>query len=51
MGNCNARRDSYTRIGTGWTNSAYANDTAFKDFLTAAEWFTVKEIEVFEIAD
>jgi hypothetical protein len=29
----------------------YANDTAFKDFLTGAQCFTVKEIEVFEIAD
>jgi hypothetical protein len=29
----------------------YANDTAFEDFLTGAHKFTVKEIEVFEIAD
>jgi hypothetical protein len=28
----------------------YANDTAFEDFLTGAEQFTAKEIEVFEIA-
>jgi hypothetical protein len=27
------------------------NDTAFEDFFTGAENFTVKEIEVFEIAD
>jgi hypothetical protein len=32
-------------------NNTYANDTAFEDFLTGAEEFTVKEIEVFEIAD
>jgi hypothetical protein len=49
--NCNTNRHSYTRIGTRWSNSAYANDTAFEDFLTGAEKFTVKEIEVFEIAD
>jgi hypothetical protein len=29
----------------------YANDTAFEDFFTGAEKFTVKEIEVLEIAD
>jgi hypothetical protein len=29
----------------------YANNTAFKDFFTGAEQFTVKEIEVFEIVD
>jgi hypothetical protein len=49
--NCNTNRDSYTRIGTGGSDCAYANDTAFKDFLTGAQYFTVKEIEVFEIAD
>jgi hypothetical protein len=49
--NCNANRDSYTRIGTRCSNSAYANDTAFEDFLTGAGEVTVKEIEVFEIAD
>jgi hypothetical protein len=49
--NCNTNRDSYTSIGTHWRNSAYANDTAFEDFLTGAYNFTVKEIEVFEIAD
>jgi hypothetical protein len=49
--NCNTNRDSYTRIGTPYDNCVYANDTAFKDFLTGAERFTVKEIEVFEIAD
>jgi hypothetical protein len=50
-GNCNRNRGSYTRIGTNWSDSAYANDTAFEDFLTGARKFTVKEIEVFEIAD
>jgi hypothetical protein len=49
--NCNANRNSFTRIGTRWSNSAYANNTTFEDFLTGAESFTVKEIEVFEIAD
>jgi hypothetical protein len=49
--NCNSDRDSYTRIGTHWRNCTYANDTAFEDFLTGAQKFTVKEIEVFEIAD
>jgi hypothetical protein len=29
----------------------YAHDTAFEDFLTGADKFTVKETEVFEIAD
>jgi hypothetical protein len=49
--NCNANRDCYTRIGTRWSNSTYANDTAFKYVFTCAYKFTVKEIEVFEIAD
>jgi hypothetical protein len=49
--NCNANRNSSTRIGTHWGNCTYANDTAFEDFLTGAQNFTVKEIEVFEIAD
>jgi hypothetical protein len=43
--------DSYTRIGTRWSDSAYANDTSFEDIFTGAEEFTVKEIEVFNIAD
>jgi hypothetical protein len=50
-GNCNAHRDSFTRIGTRWRNREYTNDTAFEDFLTGGEYFTVKEIEVFETAD
>jgi hypothetical protein len=49
--NCNTNRDSYTHFGTNWSGRAYANDTAFADFLTGADKFTVKEIEVFEIAD
>jgi hypothetical protein len=49
--NCNTNRNSHTKIGTLYSDSAYANDTAFEDFLTGAEKFTVKEIEVFEIAD
>jgi hypothetical protein len=28
-----------------------ANDTAFEDFFAGREFFTVKDIEVFEIAD
>jgi hypothetical protein len=51
LDNCNANRGSYTKIGTRWSYCAYANDTAFGDFFTGAEDFTVKEIEVFEIAD
>jgi hypothetical protein len=49
--NCNTNKYSFTHIGTHWSNSAYANDTAFEYFLTGAEDFTVKEIEVFEIAE
>jgi hypothetical protein len=49
--NCNKNRNSCTRIGTNWSYRVYANDTAFKYFLTGAEKFTVKEMEVFEIAD
>jgi hypothetical protein len=49
--NCNANSDSYTHIGTRWSDRVYSNDTDFEYFLTGAEEFTVKEIEVFEIAD
>jgi hypothetical protein len=49
--NCNANRGSYTHIGTRYSNTTYANDTAFADFFTGALYFTVNEIEVFEIAD
>jgi hypothetical protein len=49
--NCNANRESFTCIGTNWSKRVYANDTAFESFLTGVDKFTVKEIEVFEIAD
>jgi hypothetical protein len=49
--NCNASIYNYTRIGTRWNDSTYANDTAFETFFTGAEAFTVKEIEIFEIAN
>jgi hypothetical protein len=49
--NCNANRDSSTRIGNRWGITTYVNETAFRDFFTGAEKFTVKEIEIFEIAD
>jgi hypothetical protein len=49
--NCNTNRESYTKIGTRWSTTTYENDTTFEDFFTAAKKFTVKEIEVFEIAD
>jgi hypothetical protein len=45
--NCN----SFTCIGTNWSDCASANNIAFECFLTGAQKFTVKEIEVFEIAD
>jgi hypothetical protein len=48
---CNPNRNSFTRIGTHWSDRTYANDTAFEYFLTGDYNFTVKEIEVFEIAD
>jgi hypothetical protein len=46
--NCN-NNDSYARIGSYWGNAAYENDIRFVYFLTRAETFRVKEIEVFEI--
>jgi hypothetical protein len=49
--NCNANRYSHIRIGTNWSDRTYANDTPFGNFLTGAYKFTVKQIEVFEIAD
>jgi hypothetical protein len=49
--NCNADSSSWTKFGTRWSDCAYANATAVKDFFTGAENFRVKEIEVFEIAD
>jgi hypothetical protein len=48
---CNANKTTHTRIGTHWSDCVYANDTAFEDFFMGAEKFTVKEIEIFEIAD
>jgi hypothetical protein len=45
--NCNEDRDSFIRHSRG----VYTNNTAFEDIFTGAEKFTVKEIEVFEIAD
>jgi hypothetical protein len=45
--NCNENRDSHTRcFGT-----TYDSGRQEVDFLTGAEEFSVKEIEVFEIAD
>jgi uncharacterized coiled-coil protein SlyX len=52
--NCNANNHSSAAIGTHDSlvgDRTYANDTAFEYFLTSACDFTVKEIEVFEIAD
>jgi hypothetical protein len=46
-----ANNSSYTRVGLRWSYSTYANDTAVEDFLTRLQTLTVKEIEVFEIAD
>jgi hypothetical protein len=47
--NCNNNRNSYTQIGTRYENRTYANDTQFEKFFTGDVYFTVKEIEVFEI--
>jgi hypothetical protein len=44
-------KNSHIRTGNWRSNSASANDTACEGFLRGAEWFTVKEIEAFEIAD
>jgi hypothetical protein len=49
--NCNANRDSFTQIGTRYNGRVYANGTDLEHCLTGADKFTVKEIEVFEIAD
>jgi hypothetical protein len=48
-GNCNANAGSYTYS----FGNSYANDTGLdeKTFFTGSEYFKVKEIEVFEIAD
>jgi hypothetical protein len=46
--NCNANTDSFTYLG-----DTYTNDTGLKEktFFTGSGYFTVKEIEVFEITD
>jgi hypothetical protein len=46
--NCNANTNSDTSLG-----GTYANDTGLDGptFFTGLHWFTVKEIEVFEITD
>jgi hypothetical protein len=44
-------RGSYAHFDTDWSDSVYANDTSFDNFFTGAVNFTVKEIEVCEIAD
>jgi hypothetical protein len=49
--NCNTTGENDTSIDSLDDDCAYANDTAFKYFLTGDFNFTVKEIEVFEIAD
>jgi hypothetical protein len=49
--NCNARTRSFTHIDINWSGRTYANDTAVEYFFTGAFNFTIKEIEVFEIAD
>jgi hypothetical protein len=47
----NANNSNYTRVGLRWNYSTYVNDTAVKNFLARLQKFTMKEIEVFEIAD
>jgi hypothetical protein len=47
LDNCNMRSCSYTH-GDG-CDRRYERDTAFKYVFTGAQYFTVKEIEVFEI--
>jgi hypothetical protein len=49
--NCNTNNKSDTSFGTRWSVRAYSNDTAVAVIFTGAEAFTVKSIEVFEIAD
>jgi hypothetical protein len=49
--NSNTNSMSFTQIGTHWNDCMYANDVDFEDFFTGADEFTVKEIEVFEIAN
>jgi archaellum component FlaC len=47
--NCNTNRNSFTQLAG--CVCKYESDTAFEHFFTGAQEFTVKEIEVFEIAD
>jgi hypothetical protein len=49
LDNCNCNTRSCARIGSRWRDTTYENDTRFEYFLTRAERFSVKEIEVFEI--
>jgi hypothetical protein len=48
---CNTNSNSFTHLGNLWSDDTYMNDTAVNDFFTGSSNFTVKEIEVFEIAD
>jgi hypothetical protein len=50
--NCNANTHSYAYFDDDGVDT-YANDTGLNGltFFTGSKWFTVKEIEVFEIAD
>jgi hypothetical protein len=48
--NCTKNRESFTWTGTRYGNDgSYVNDTAFEDFLTGLEEFSVNESEVFKI--
>jgi hypothetical protein len=48
--NCHANGNSHTYTNR-YRGYAYENNTDFEPVLTGREKFTVKEIEVFEIAD
>jgi hypothetical protein len=47
---CNANTIDFMCVGTRWKQCTNAHCTDLKDFLTGAECFTVKEIQVFEIS-
>jgi hypothetical protein len=49
--NCNANKNNCTHFGTNYPDSGYAHDTAEENVFMGANKFTVKEIEVFQIAD
>jgi hypothetical protein len=49
--NCNANANSSTHFGAGHGDRTYANDADIAHILTGSEYFTVNEIEVFEIGD